>query len=349
MPKPRNLRLIILLLILILAAAGGCLRYQQQTSPRQDALTLYGNIDLRQVQLAFNESARIERMEAQAGDRVQAGQLLATLDGRRFHADLDAAEANLEARQAALKRLLAGSRPQEIERLRGVVAADQAELTAARRTYQRTERLTRQDMASRQSLDQARAAMDAARGKLQADRQSLDLAVAGPRQEDIAEARAAVAAARSQRHLAQIAVDDIKLQAPSAGVIRNRILESGDMASPSQPVFTLALTDPVWARVYVEEPDLGHVRMGMPATIHSDSFPGKSFKGWIGYISPTAEFTPKSVETSRVRSELVYQARVYACNPDGKLRLGMPVTVRVERDAGPVARGEDPCRALAGR
>jgi HlyD family secretion protein len=345
MARPGKRRLLILAAAALVVGIGSAVVWQaNRDQPPRDELTLYGNIDLRQVQLAFDQSARIGNILVQAGNRVEKGELLATLDDRRFQANLSAAQAELDARQAALDRLLAGSRPEEIERLRGVISADQADLTVARRTYERTARLARQDMASRQSADQARAARDAAQGRLQADQQSLDLAIAGPRQEDIAEARAAVAAAKSQRHLAQIAVDDIKLQAPSAGVIRNRILEPGDMTSPAQPVFSLALTNPLWARVYVDGEELGHVRPGLPATIVSDSFPNQPVKGWIGYISPTAEFTPKSVETTRVRTELVYQVRVYACNPKGRLRLGMPVTVHVPLNAKPVDRGSDPCQ-----
>ena len=345
MAKPGKRRLLILAALALVVGIGLAAAWQadRDQAPR-DELTLYGNIDLRQIQLAFDQSARIEHILVQAGDRVEKGELLATLDDRRFRANLAAAQAELDARQAALDRLLAGSRPEEIERLRGVVSADKADLTAARLTYDRTARLARQDMASRQSADQARAARDAAQGRLQADQQALALAVAGPREEDIAEARAAVAAAKSRLHLAEIAVTDTELEAPADGIVRNRILEPGDMASPAQPVFSLAPTEPIWARVYVDGEDLGHVRPGLPASIVSDSFPNQPIQGWVGYISPTAEFTPKSVETTRVRSDLVYQVRVYACNPQGRLRLGMPVTVQVPLDAEPVDQGADPCQ-----
>ncbi|HSH84532.1 MAG TPA: HlyD family efflux transporter periplasmic adaptor subunit [Guyparkeria sp.] len=333
------------ILLLILLAAGAVLAWQlTREPPATDHLTLYGNIDLRQVQIAFDQSARIETLTVQAGDRVEQGELLGTLDPRRFRADLAAAQAELDTRQAALDRLLAGTRPQEIERLRGVVAADEATLEGARLTWERTEALAQRDLASRQSRDQARAALDAARGQLRADQQSLALAIEGPRQEDIAEARAAVAAAHARRQMARIAIEDTTLEAPSAGVIRNRIQEPGDMTSPGQPVFSLALTEPLWARVYADGEDLGHLREGLPATITTDSFPDQPVEGWIGYISPSAEFTPKSVETTRVRSELVYQVRVYTCNPSGRLLLGMPVTVRVPLDAEPVNRGSEPCR-----
>jgi HlyD family secretion protein len=132
---------------------------------------------------------------------------------------------------------------------------------------------------------------------------------------------------------AEQALADTELYAPADGVIRERILEPGDMASPLTPVFTLALMDPVWVRAYLPETVLGRVRLGATASITTDSFPEKVYKGWIGYIAPTAEFTPKNVETTELRTRLVYRMRVFACNPAGELRLGMPATVRLDLTA----------------
>lgn len=157
----------------------------------------------------------------------------------------------------------------------------------------------------------------------------LDLTVKGPRKEDIAVAKATLKAYEAALALAQKKMSDAYLYAPSAGVIRNRIMEPGDMASPQKPVYTLALTDPVWVRTYIPETDLGKIKIGMEAQVSTDSYPDKHYRGWVGFISPTAEFTPKSVETREVRTKLVYQARVYVCNPQNELRLGMPSTVTI--------------------
>ena len=127
---------------------------------------------------------------------------------------------------------------------------------------------------------------------------------------------------------------DANLYAPTAGVIQNRILEPGDMASPQTPAYTLALTNPVWVRAYVAEPDLGKIHLGMAAAVATDSYPGKVYEGWVGFISPTAEFTPKSVETTEVRTALVYQVHIYVKNPNNELRLGMPATVTIPLTAG---------------
>ena len=346
MPKPARILTVFALLI-----AGGSAAWffwgKPAQAPLSPHLTLYGNIDLRQVNLAFNDAARIEHILVQVGDTVAPNQVIATLDTRRYAAALAAAQAQLAANQAELDKLIHGSRPEEIERLRAVVDADQADLSNAESTYRRIADLAAQKMAAAQDRDNARTARDAASARLKADEATLKLAVIGSRVEDINQARAAVDAAHAQVQAAQINLDDTILKAPSVGIVRNRIVEPGDMASPAQPVVSLALTDPIWARVYIDEPDLGWVREGMPATLSSDSFPGKTFTAWVGYISPTAEFTPKTVESTAVRTDLVYQARVYACNPNHELRLGMPVTVQIARNAKPIARGEDPCVTLA--
>ena len=132
--------------------------------------------------------------------------------------------------------------------------------------------------------------------------------------------------------LARRNLKDAFLYSPTDGIVQDRILEVGDMASPQRPVFTIALVDPLWVRAYVSEPDLGKIREGMTATVTTDSFPDKRYEGRIGYISPSAEFTPKPVETTEVRTKLVYQVRVFVKDPNGELRLGMPATVTIDPD-----------------
>jgi HlyD family secretion protein len=101
------------------------------------------------------------------------------------------------------------------------------------------------------------------------------------------------------------------------------------MVSPQTPVLTLALMDPLWVRAYVPEPDLGRIAEGMAAEVRTDSYPGKVYPGWVGFVSPRAEFTPKNVETTDLRTRLVYQVRVFVCDAQGELRLGIPATVTI--------------------
>jgi HlyD family secretion protein len=339
----RKKRSIILLLILLLGAVVAYwLVHRPQAHP--NTLTIYGNIDIRQVEAAFNDNGRVQSLLVQEGDRVRKGQLLAALDPTRFQDAVDRDQALVAAQEQVLARLLAGSRPEKIAEARAQVAAAQATLQNADLVWQRQKALTAEQYATEQSLDNATAALKTAKADLKHSQQALRLTIQGPRKEDIAAARAQFQADRAALALALRKLRDTRLYAPEAGVVQDRIIEPGDMVSPGIPVFTLALDNPVWVRAYLPEKALGKVQLGMRAEIESDSFPGKKFQGWIGFISPTAEFTPKTVETTELRTELVYRVRVYACNPEHKLRMGMPVTVEIPLvDNRPPPLSTHPC------
>jgi HlyD family secretion protein len=334
--------LIALIVILVLIVIGLIVRHND-TVDKGSGLTLYGNIDVRVANLAFETSGRIAVMAVHEGERVSAGQRLARLDDRRLKLARDAAQAQLTMHQAQLDELLAGTRPEQIEQYKAQRDAARIEATNDEHNAVRLRELAKQNQVSAREADDARAVANAARARAAAAAATLKLAEAGSRDETIAAARAAVNAAMAQRDLAQQNLDDSILYAPEAGVIQSRILEPGDMASPERPVYTLVMTTPQWARVYVSETDLGRVKPGQAVTIHSDSFPGHRYAGWVGAIAPSAEFTPKSVETTEIRTDLVYQVRVYLCSVSDELRQGMPVTVHVDTDT--MADGHS-CAAL---
>jgi len=324
----------LLLLPILLAVAGALYWWTQRPgqTPADEVLTLYGNVDIREVDLAFGTSEHIGELLVQEGDRVQPGQILGRLHTEKLEAQVAAAQAAVDAQAQDLARLEAGSRPEEIRRARSQADALKAKARTAQITYQRQRKLALQKLAAPEDLDQARAAADAAEAEANAAEETYALAVAGARAEDIAQAKAQLEARRASLTLARERLADATLKSPAAGIVRDRILEPGDMASPQTPVLTLALTEPLWVRAYVSEPDLGRIFPGMRAEVRTDSFPDKVYQGWVGFISPTAEFTPKTVETEDLRTRLVYQARVFVCNTDNELRLGMPATVTIPLD-----------------
>lgn len=329
MPTKRRL---LAAVVVVVVVTGALLAYyvpRLSTDGDGEELTLYGNVDVRDVQVAFKVSDRISKVLVEEGDRVQAGQLLARLDDTRFSERVAAQSAELEVRRQQLLALEHGSREEDIAQARGEVASLKAQVEVAGRDYERLASLLASQAISEQLVDDAKARRDGLTGQLAAAEASLARLVAGAREEDIAAARAAVAAADATLSSARTDLAETYLYAPADGVIQNRILEPGDMAGPQTPVFSLALTNPLWVRAYVPEPDLGRLRPGMPARITSDSYPGKEYVGWIGFISPTAEFTPKNVQTTDLRTRLVYRVRVMACDQNDELRLGMPVTVKV--------------------
>ncbi len=330
-PPPRTARLAFAAVLLAAALATLLLRLDRRR--RDTALVFYGNVDIRETMPAFEVSGRVSRLLVQEGDRVRRGEVLATLDGRSYAAALAQAEAAMASRAATLARLLAGSRKEEIAQARATMDALKAQADNDDRVYRRLAALSRKRAASVQDRDNALAAFRTARDQYRAAVQTYILAVKGPRAEDIAAARAGLREARAAVVLARRNLDETRLHAPADGVIEDRILEPGDMASPATPVFTIALPSPLWVRAYVPETALGRLRPGMAATVSTDSFPGTRYRGWVGFISPTAEFTPRTIESPDLRTALVYRIRVFVCDPRGQLRLGMPATVRI----GPAA------------
>lgn len=298
----------------------------------QEELVLQGNVDVREVSLAFRQSDRILEMLAEEGDRVQKGQVLARLDTRELKLQLQRLNAEIAAQQSTVDKLHNGTRPEEIRQAEGNLRQAQAAAEHAAGVYQRKRDIyTSIAGISQQELDNAYHDMEAKQATMSVAEAALQEAKAGPRQEDIAGAEAGLQALRNEQLRYIYLLSQYELQAPDDGVIRSRLLEAGDMASPSRPVFKLSLPGKKWVRAYVPETELGRVYEGQQARVYIDSLPGKAIDGQVGYISGTAEFTPKNVQTEELRTSLVYEVRVYVDDADNVLRLGMPASVRIVR------------------
>lgn len=336
-----NKKRVVAAVLALAAISAAAFWYFHDQPAKGDALVLYGNVDVRQVSLAFNASERIGKLLVQEGDRVKAGQVLGELDTRALTLRLAQAQAQVGVREQALLRLQAGSRPEEVAQARAALAAAQADAELARQQLARLQAV-RQTTAGRavsqQDVDNAVARDQVAQAQLDNARKAQQLVVAGPRREDIAQARAQLEAARAEAALFQHQLGEAQLKAPIDAVVRARLMEPGDIASPQRPVYTLAITDPKWVRAYVNEVDLGRIKPGMAAAVSTDSHPGQALPGRIGYIASVAEFTPKTVQTEDLRTTLVYEVRVLVDDRTDRLRLGMPATVRIDLRAAAAAR-----------
>lgn len=337
----------ILLSLLVMTVLGGGAWWYMTRKPASDDLVLYGNVELRQVTLAFNGSQRIAEVLVEEGAQVRKDQVLARLETGRLAPQVARAEAQVASQQAVVDRLRHGSRPEEIAQASAHLEAAQAEALTARQHYQRQSALATRAVVSERAVDVAKAATDIADAKVEMAQKALDLLVAGSRAEEIAEAEAQLRMSQSQLELLRQEFRDAELKAPTDAIVRSRLMEPGEMATPTRPVFSLATTDPKWVRAYVSEIQLGRVRPGMRAGVTIDSFPGRILEGWIGFISPVAEFTPKTVQTEELRTSLVYEVRVFVNDPDNLLRLGMPATVRLLD--GAAAPGTQPTARQAGQ
>ena len=268
---------VFILLALILANIAGWYYFSASEKDRRE-LILYGNVDVRQVDIGFRVAGKVENLFFEEGDRVRQGKLMAALDKTPYISQVKQAEANVEALQANLDN--AETLFRRRKELVGIGAVSQEDFDNAR-----------------SNRDQLLANLDAAKASLAVSRDNLSYTEA---------------------------------YAPTDGVILTRIREGGTVVRESDPVYTLSVSTPVWIRAYVDEPHLGLIYYGMPADVITDTPGGKIYSGKIGFISPISEFTPKTVETTELRTDLVYRLRVYVDDPDEFLKQGMPVTIKLK-------------------
>ncbi|HET7757097.1 MAG TPA: HlyD family efflux transporter periplasmic adaptor subunit [Steroidobacteraceae bacterium] len=325
----RRLRVLLPVAAVALAAAGWYLWRQHAEENPFGPLVLSGNVDVHQVELAFRVTGRIVGMSAQEGDAVRPGDTLAELDPVPFRQDLAAARADVGQAQAQYDKTRRGFRSEEIAQARAAVEQRAADLGNARVTLERQQNLVAAGLVTHQQIDDAEARVHESEAQLDAARAQLKLEERGSRIEDIETQRALLAAAQARLERADTALSDTRLTAPSAGIISVRAREPGAMVQAGQTVYTLTLSQPVWIRAYVPQPRLGRIKPGMAVKVEIDSMPGRQYDATVGFISPDAEFTPKTVQTEQVRDDLVYRIRVIANDPDNVFRQGMPVTVRV--------------------
>ena len=377
--------------LFILLLLTGCIERKEEPA---GPLTVNGNVDNRQMNVAFLISERVAEVYAEEGNRVEKGELLASLETVRLEKQAAEAEADVETARAAVKvaegavliaektveaaegALLAakaelekaenGSRAEDILLAEAALNIIDVQLPAAKNFYERNQRLRSDSNAvSAQDFENAQSRYEKLTAEKKLAEANLEKVKNGPRDEEKAAAKAAVLQAEAQlgqtkaqleQARAQVvqtkaalgraeailairnqSLADCRLIAPCSGIIRNRILEPGELASPHLPAFTLALVSPKWVRVYVEEPELPQIRMGMRAEIRMD---GREtpWTGWVGFISPNAEFTPKTVETRELRTSLVYEVRVFVEDEDDILKLGAPVSVKF---SGPLSENRE--------
>lgn len=329
----------------VLLLFGGCVwifrsDIRNWFSPRKPELILYGNVDNRQLSLSFLISERLAQLLPEEGSIVRKGEFLGELETVRIENDIVASRADIASRKAALaaansfyEKAKNGSRAEDIAIARAGNAAIEAKIKAAEADYKRQTTLRTSQAVSAQIQEAAESEYLFLKAGLQAVQSYLDKLLAGERKEDIAvsaanyeQAKAELARAEAEFVIREQRLKDAKLYAPCDGIVRNRLLEPGELTGPQNAVLTLAVISPKWIRVYLPETELTKIKSGDKAAIHFDGAKN-AFDGWVGFISPTAEFTPKNIETPELRTNLVYEVRVFVNDPENLLKLGAPATV----------------------
>lgn len=307
-------------------AIGGVLWNRTHQAPAE--LMLYGNVDVRQVDLGFRVGGRIAKLTVDEGMRVPAGAELGRLDSRPLETALAIQTAQLGLARANAAKFAAGPRPQEVEQARQALAVQQARTDQAEAEYARAKGLAPSGAVSQRQLETAKADLNAARAQLDSARAAYDLQHSGYRHEDIDVANAQTQSAAATGRKSAIDLDDTILHAPEGGVVLTRAREPGAIVQPGETIFTLTIDRPMRVRAYIAQGALARISPGMAVTVTADGNP-RTYHGTIGFISPTAEFTPKSVQTESLRADLVYRLRINVTDPDDALRQGQPVSVAV--------------------
>ena len=315
-PRRFRSRALLVASALVVAAVGGFLYWRataQNVAP--DTLLVSGNIEAHESLLSFKDvTSRIIELPFDEGKWVQQGTLIARLDDSNYQQQVAIDEAAVQVQEQQL-----ASDTANLAAAEHTVANDRADLEQKATDYHRFEELFKSDATSAQSRDLAETAMKQSRAALARDQSLVDVA-----RQNIATAAANIKNAVETLRLAKITLGYTTLRAPFSGVILVRQTELGEVMQPGTPVVTLADLDHIWLRAYVSETDLGKVRWNQPVTVTTDTYPGKKYLGRISFISSSAEFTPKSVETHEERVTLVYRIKIDVDNPNHELKPGMP-------------------------
>jgi HlyD family secretion protein len=325
-------RRIPILILIAAAVAAGVYYYPRffEKPVENGRLHLSGNIEAHESVLSFKVQGRIVDLPVEEGQWVEAGTVLARLDDADFRQQVALDEATLRVREASLQLALAGTRPREIEASQQTLHEAEADLEQRKLDYGRAETLYKRDVISAEQRDLAATALKRSEAATARAQERYELAKEGTRPEEIAIARRNVDLARAALGLSHIRLGYTVLRAPKAGVVLVRNTELGEVMSPGTPVVTLGDLDDVWMRAYISETDLGRIRWGQEATLKTDTYPGKAYKGRISFIASKAEFTPKSVQTNKERVTLVFRIKIDVENPKHELKPGMPVDAVIE-------------------
>jgi len=318
-------------MILICAVAG--LAYLPGHLHKQRAeqvLKVSGNIEAHQSDLSFKIQGRIEKLPVEEGARVEAGAVIARLDDDDYRQQIAADEATLELREAQLALSEAGSRPEDIKAAQQNMLDAEADLELKKIDVKRKDDLYKRDAISAETHDIAVTSLKRAEAGYERSKQLYEEIAGGTRKEQIAIDRQTVNQARENLRLSRIKLGYTVLRAPVAGVIVTREAELGEVVSPGTPVVTLADLDDVWLRAYVSETDLGRIHLGQMVPVTTDTYPGKNYSGRLSFISSTAEFTPKSIQTQKERVTLVYRIKIDLPNREHELKPGMPADALLE-------------------
>lgn len=309
-----------LLLVLVMLSLVGC------NKKNDKELKFYGNVDVRTVSLAFQVPGKLESINFEEGQKVKKGDVIATLDSALYQEQLNQINAQVDVQKAQLQKLQNGYRKEDIEKARATMRQKKVLMENAKTTLKRYKKLLATNSTSQEKYDNVETEYESANAAYMFAKSSLELLENGYEKEDILGAKAQLNVLASQRNQHKLNLEYTTLYAPSNGTVLTRVYEVGSIVNASQVVVEVAKDDDYWVRSYMSEKYLGYIKQGMKALVYTDS--GKTYEGVVSFISPLAEFTPKSVQTEDLRTDLVYRFRINLSSYDDMIKQGMPVTIK---------------------
>lgn len=320
----------LLALVAVVVVAGTAVFYARwQPAPPAGRILVSGNIEVTEARASFKIGGRVDARLVSEGDVLHAGQIIARLDRVELAQQVALQQAEVHGAAADLAELEAGSRPEEISQGEAALARARAEEERWRAEAARQAALYEQDIVSAREQEAAQATLEVARAHVRDAAERLTLLRKGPRKERIAQARARLERARQALGLSQTRLDDALLVAPISGIVLSENVEPGEYVSPGTPVVTIGALADVWLRAYIDEPDLGRVKVGQRARLTTDTYPDKVYDGVVSFLASEAEFTPKNVQTDKERVKLVYRITIDVPNPSFELKPGMPADAEI--------------------
>ncbi|MDR4504512.1 MAG: efflux RND transporter periplasmic adaptor subunit [Candidatus Scalindua sp.] len=316
--------LFVLIPILVTAAVMAYLNLHGISPADLNRIRVSGNIEVTDAEVSFKISGHIDKRHVDEGELIRKGDIVATLDSSDLEDEVAIREAELQLVQADLAELTAGSRPEEISAAEANMKATKADKEHKERDFHKAEELFRKKVISDEEYTHAEGNYEVALNRLREAEELFNLVKLGPRKETIEQTRARIRQAIGSLKLTRTRLGYAKLFSPLSGIVLSKNVEPGEYVAPGTPVVTVGALESVWLRAYINETDLGRVKVGQQVNVLTDTYPDKIYKGHISFISPQAEFTPKTVQTVKQRVKLVYRIKVEIPNPNMELKPGMP-------------------------
>lgn len=320
---------VILIAILLLAVAAIAWFATRRTGGDGSTVAVSGTIEVTDVEVSFKVPGRVRERLVDEGEQVKAGQIVARLDDEDLRLEVAQREQDTEVLAANLRELENGFRKEDIARADAAVGRVKADAERLKADFARQETLFQREVISRRDFDAAKAAYESSRAALREAVAQQELMHRGPRREQIDAARARLGQSREALELARTRLGYTTLSSPMAGLVLAKHVEPGEQVAAGTPIISVGDMANTWMRAYIAETDLGRVKVGQKARVKSDTWPDRRYEGTVSFISPEAEFTPKSVQTEKERVKLVYRIKITIPNPTMELKPGMPVDAEI--------------------